>query len=140
MYYTATSLSLNNLNDVFIDSYNIKVVSSGITTYKLYILKKQFLGCFMKTLKELSELLVRERKKRALSQKDMRMLIGMSQQQYQRVESGQDLKVSTLFRILAGLGLELSISDPSDLDSKRAISSNVDAENIWVSKQKHLED
>lgn len=94
----------------------------------------------MKTLKELSELLVRERKKRALSQKDMRMLIGMSQQQYQRVESGQDLKVSTLFRILAGLGLELSISDPSDLDSKRAISSNVDAENIWVSKQKHLED
>ncbi|CAB0149723.1 hypothetical protein PSI9734_00296 [Pseudidiomarina piscicola] len=48
----------------------------------------------MKTLKELSKLLVEERKKRGLSQKDMRMLIGMSQQQYQRSESGQDLTVS----------------------------------------------
>jgi len=94
----------------------------------------------MKTLNELSELLVRERKKRALSQKDMRMLIGMSQQQYQRVESGQDLKVSTLLRILAGLGLEFSVSDPSDMASKPTISPNADTENIWASKHKHLED
>ncbi|RUO80812.1 transcriptional regulator [Idiomarina tyrosinivorans] len=94
----------------------------------------------MKTLHELSELLVRERKKRDLSQKDMRMLIGMSQQQYQRVEAGQDLKVSTLLRILAGLGLELSISDPLATDTAPPRSANVDAENIWANKHKHLED
>ncbi|WP_411368991.1 helix-turn-helix domain-containing protein [Pseudidiomarina salilacus] len=94
----------------------------------------------MKTLKELSELLVEERKKRGLSQKDMRMLIGMSQQQYQRVESGQDLKVSTLLRILVGLGLELSISDLTSIDSKRTTPTNAESENVWAGKHKHLED
>jgi transcriptional regulator with XRE-family HTH domain len=65
----------------------------------------------MQTLQSLADLLIAERKKRNLSQKDMYMLIGVSQRQYQRLESGQDLKVSTLLRILAGLGLELSITD-----------------------------
>ena len=94
----------------------------------------------MKTLNELSERLVRERKKRKLSQKDMRMLIGMSQQQYQRVESGQDLKVSTLLRILAGLNLELSVVDPSDIDGKSTTSANSETESIWASRHKQLED
>ncbi|MDC2891039.1 helix-turn-helix domain-containing protein [Psychrosphaera algicola] len=67
----------------------------------------------MKTLNELSDFLIQERKSRQLSQKDMRMLIGMSQQQYQRVESGQDLKVSTLLRILSGLSMELTVVDPA---------------------------
>ena len=96
----------------------------------------------MKTLNELSERLVRERKKRKLSQKDMRMLIGMSQQQYQRVESGQDLKVSTLLRILAGLNLELSVVDPSEIDGKSTTSANseTETESIWASRHKQLED
>ncbi|WP_404932774.1 transcriptional regulator [Proteus vulgaris] len=33
----------------------------------------------------------------------------MKQQQYQRIESGSDLKLSTLLRVLEGLDLELSI-------------------------------
>lgn len=94
----------------------------------------------MKALYELSELLISERKKRGLSQKDMRMLIGMSQQQYQRVESGQDLKVSTLLRILVGLGLELSIVDPLDNEHKLTTAANAEPENNWASKHKHLED
>ncbi|PWW37007.1 helix-turn-helix protein [Idiomarina loihiensis] len=94
----------------------------------------------MKTLNELSERLVRERKKRKLSQKDMRMLIGMSQQQYQRVESGQDLKVSTLLRILAGLDLELAVVDPSEIDGKSTTSANSETESIWASRHKQLED
>lgn len=94
----------------------------------------------MKTLNELSERLIAERKKRALSQKDMRMLIGMSQQQYQRVEAGQDLKVSTLLRILAGLNLELSITDPTNLGSSLDNSPESDIDDIWASKHKHLED
>lgn len=94
----------------------------------------------MKTLNELSELLISERKKRGLSQKDMRMLIGMSQQQYQRVESGQDLKVSTLLRILVGLGLELSIVDPLNLENHPSTATDPEQENIWANKHKHLED
>lgn len=94
----------------------------------------------MKTLNELSEKLISERKKRGLSQKDMRMLIGMSQQQYQRVESGQDLKVSTLLRILVGLGLELSIADPLNLENEPTTVTDAERENIWASKHKHLED
>ncbi|PHR63348.1 helix-turn-helix domain-containing protein [Pseudidiomarina marina] len=94
----------------------------------------------MKTLNELSELLISERKKRGLSQKDMRMLIGMSQQQYQRVESGQDLKVSTLLRILVGLGLELAVVDPLNLENQPSTATDTQHENIWANKHKHLED
>lgn len=94
----------------------------------------------MKTLDELSDLLLRERKARKLSQKDMRMLIGMSQQQYQRLESGQDLKVSTLFRILAGLGMELTIVDPTDNAPDLTTSQAPESESIWAQKYKHLED
>ena len=94
----------------------------------------------MKTLEELSDLLIRERKARGLTQKDMRMLIGMSQQQYQRAESGQDLKVSTLLRILSGLGMELNVVDPTANETEIAASPSPDNESIWASKHKHLED
>ncbi|NWO03466.1 MAG: helix-turn-helix transcriptional regulator [Idiomarinaceae bacterium] len=94
----------------------------------------------MKTIKDIAERLIAERKKQNLSQKDMRMLIGMSQQQYQRVESGQDLKVSTLLRILAGLGLELSITDPEQVENSQKAESSHSADDFWSSKHKHLED
>ena len=45
-----------------------------------------------------------------LKQSDMLMKIGMSQQQYQRVEAGHDVRVSTLLRVLEGLGLELLLT------------------------------
>ena len=67
----------------------------------------------MKTLIQLSASLRRQRKNLALNQKDMLMKIGMSQQQYQRVEAGGDLRVSTLMRILEGMELELMLA-PSD--------------------------
>ena len=63
----------------------------------------------MKTLTELSHQLHDRRKTLALNQKDMLMKIGMSQQQYQRIESAGDLRLSTLFRILEGLDLELML-------------------------------
>jgi transcriptional regulator with XRE-family HTH domain len=61
----------------------------------------------MKTLAELSSVLREQRKRLALNQKDMRMKIGMLQQQYQRIEAGSDLRVSTLMRVLEGMGLEM---------------------------------
>ena len=106
---------------VFCQINNSFVVLLVFTIQRLYFVTNTSLELFvMKTIKALAELLVTERKKRNLSQKDMRMLIGMSQQQYQRIESGQDLKVSTLLRILAGLELELSITDPDQTAKKSA--------------------
>jgi len=93
----------------------------------------------MKTLNALTELLIEERKKQGLSQKDMYMLIGMSQQQYQKIESGQDIKVSTLLRILAGLGLELSITDINSIKGDEEPQSS-SSDNIWSNQHKHLED
>jgi len=94
----------------------------------------------MTTLKDIAERLATEREKQNLSQKDMRMLIGMSQQQYQRVESGQDLKVSTLLRILAGLGLELSITDPKQIENHQPVESSSSTDDFWANKHKHLKD
>lgn len=63
----------------------------------------------MKNIDEISVLLVDQRKKLGIEQKDMYMRIGMKQQQYQRIEAGSDVKLSTLLRVLEGLDLELSI-------------------------------
>jgi len=63
----------------------------------------------LKTLSELSDHLRERRRNLALSQKDMLMKIGMSQQQYQRIESGKDTRISTLLRVLEGMGLELML-------------------------------
>lgn len=93
----------------------------------------------MKTLRELTQLLTAERKRRGLSQKDMYMLIGMSQQQYQRVEAGQDLKVSTLLRILAGLNMELSIVDPFAGTATPLNPDNTE-DTVWDELHRHLQD
>ncbi|GEA52314.1 hypothetical protein VIN01S_31180 [Vibrio inusitatus NBRC 102082] len=63
----------------------------------------------MKTIDDIAELLVAQRKTLGIEQKDMYMRIGMKQQQYQRIESGSDVRLSTLLRVLEGLDLELSI-------------------------------
>jgi transcriptional regulator with XRE-family HTH domain len=63
----------------------------------------------LKTLSELSDHLRERRRDLALSQKDMLMKIGMFQQQYQRIESGKDTRVSTLLRVLEGMGLEFML-------------------------------
>ncbi|HEK2898380.1 XRE family transcriptional regulator [Proteus sp. GOKU] len=63
----------------------------------------------MKTINEIANLIAEQRKKLGIEQKDMYLRIGMKQQQYQRIESGNDIKLSTLLRVLEGLDLELSI-------------------------------
>lgn len=63
----------------------------------------------MNTIKEMAELLSKRRKALGMEQADMYMRIGMKQQQYQRIEAGRDIKLSTLLRVLEGLNLELSI-------------------------------
>ena len=64
----------------------------------------------MKTLIELSSGIGKRRRELGLKQSDMLMKIGMSQQQYQRIEAGHDIRVSTLLRVLEGMDLELLIA------------------------------
>ncbi|BEN47857.1 transcriptional regulator [Serratia marcescens] len=63
----------------------------------------------MRKLSEISALLKAKRIELGWSQKDFLMKIGMTQQQYQRVESGSDMRMSTLLRILAAMDLEYVI-------------------------------
>lgn len=63
----------------------------------------------MKHLSELPSQLKLRRQQLDLNQKDMLMKIGMSQQQYQRIEAGGDPRLSTLLRVLEGMDLELML-------------------------------
>ena len=62
------------------------------------------------TIEQIAKLLSSRRKKLNMEQKDMYMRIGMKQQQYQRIEAGSDVRLSTLLRVLDGLNMELSIT------------------------------
>ncbi|QLJ64336.1 helix-turn-helix transcriptional regulator [Serratia marcescens] len=63
----------------------------------------------MRKLSEITALLKEKRIGLGWSQKDFLMKIGMTQQQYQRIETGSDMRVSTLLRILAAMDLEYVI-------------------------------
>ncbi|WP_252177930.1 helix-turn-helix transcriptional regulator [Endozoicomonas sp. 4G] len=95
----------------------------------------------MKTQEELAKALRDYRKSKGLGQKDMLMRIGMSQQQYQRAESGSDLRVSTLFRILEGLDLELKLI-PRHLSGEDELITPNDEnrQSAWQGFLKDLED
>ncbi len=113
----------------------------------------------MKHLADISALVMAQRKQRQLSQKDMRMKVGMLQQQYQRIEAGSDLKVSTLMRILAGLQQELLIVPANRVHEVQAFldgtldstgdnagkgaeknAGKSDKDDFWSAQQQHLED
>jgi transcriptional regulator with XRE-family HTH domain len=63
----------------------------------------------VRKITEISTLLKARRQELKWSQKDFLMAIGMTQQQYQRLESGRDMRMSTLFRVLDAVGLECVI-------------------------------
>ncbi|ELP5728318.1 helix-turn-helix transcriptional regulator [Vibrio vulnificus] len=76
----------------------------------------------MKSVQAVAALLKQRRKALGLEQKDMYLQIGMKQQQYQRVETGSDMKLSTLLRVLEGLGLELAIAPRGSKSTGNALS------------------
>lgn len=63
----------------------------------------------MRKLDELSSILKQRRRELNWNQKDFLMAIGMTQQQYQRLESGSDMRLSTLLKVLDAIGLECVI-------------------------------
>ncbi|WP_279151322.1 helix-turn-helix domain-containing protein [Photobacterium iliopiscarium] len=94
----------------------------------------------MKNVDEIAALLVQQRKKLGIEQKDMYMLIGMKQQQYQRIEAGSDIKLSTLLRILEGLDLELSIVPNTRKVTHSSIDNVPDNQNEHKKSKSELED
>lgn len=95
----------------------------------------------MKTQQELAQALQESRKALGLGQKDMRMKIGMSQQQYQRAEAGSDLRLSTLLRILEGLGLELQfVSRQPEKETLPALDNDENNPSLWKTFLDDLED
>lgn len=63
----------------------------------------------MRKSSEISKVLKDKRAELGWNQKDFLMKIGMTQQQYQRIESGSDMRMSTLLRILMAMDLECVI-------------------------------
>ena len=129
---------------LFISKFTTNIMYNGLkTTFKLYK------GPSMKDLKSIAKTLSARRRELGLDQSDMRLKIGMSQQQYQRIEGGNDLRVSSLLRVLEGLGLELlfaptkNLSDPSSLCFEDTISTEQSSQrpdDDWEKVMKNLED
>jgi HTH-type transcriptional regulator / antitoxin HipB len=108
----------------------------------------------VKSLAQISTHLQSRRRKLALNQQDMHMKIGMPQQQYQRIEAGGDTRVSTLLRVIEGLGLELMLVPQEHakflaqwVGSEKNMQSLVDAINTqeptssaWANLLRDLED
>lgn len=75
------------------------------------------------------------------------MKIGMTQQQYQRIESGSDIRMSTLLRILAAMDLEYVIVPKRHigdvevlLQQKAGTASKTDTLQGFEKKLQDLED
>lgn len=103
----------------------------------------------MKKLDELAGLLKQRRQALALNQHDMLMKIGMSQQQYQRIEAGGDVRLSTLLRVLEGMDLELHLvprertSQPDNVVERDTPAGSTEAERKfreWEEMMRRLED
>ncbi len=75
----------------------------------------------MQTLQDVGAALKKARLKHKLKQSDMKALIGMSQQQYQRAESGHDIQLSNLLKILNAFGMTLMLVPDIDVMDVTAI-------------------
>ncbi|CZF77883.1 helix-turn-helix domain-containing protein [Grimontia marina] len=94
----------------------------------------------MKNINEIAALLIEQRKKLGIEQKDMYMRIGMKQQQYQRIEAGNDVKLSTLLRVLEGLDLELSIVPKGRKAASTSVETAADSQSALGKGKNELAD
>ncbi|MFB1035143.1 MAG: helix-turn-helix transcriptional regulator [Sinobacterium sp.] len=75
----------------------------------------------------------------ALKQQDMMLRVGMSRQQYQRLESKGNPRLDTLELIAKGLQSELLFIPQEKLNSVRALLAD-DAETVFNDQKKSLVD
>jgi len=94
----------------------------------------------MKQLSEITTLIKERRKALGLEQREMLLLIGMKQQQYQRIEAGQEIKVSTLLRILEGLKLPLNIIENEKNRTPEIEKAESNNDTFWDDELRHLKD
>ena len=103
-------------------------------------------GFNIKKLSDLSRALLTIRQASKLEQAEMKMLIGMTQQQYQSIEAGANVTVTTLLRVLEGLEVDLVLipkrqsslaHPPVDLEALELVTVR---ENSLARKLAHLED
>lgn len=85
----------------------------------------------MKTLNELAPALRAQRKRLGLNQTDMHLRTGMRQQQYQRIETGSDPRLSTLLRLLEGMELELMLVPRAQVSDVEALLAGEGAAHSW---------
>ena len=107
---------------------------------KLNLQAKRCLGGVMNQLSEITTFIKKRRKELGLEQRDMLLLIGMKQQQYQRIEAGQDIKVSTLLRILEGLKLSLNVIERELVSSPTLPVKGDNDDSFWDNELQHLKD
>ena len=81
------------------------------------------------TLDQLKPILIGYRKSQDLSQKDLALKLGISQQSYQVLESKpQKVTIERLYKVLALLGVKLSLSDtPLNLNQQQ----KTDDKDVW---------
>ncbi|MGR5354218.1 helix-turn-helix domain-containing protein [Vibrio sp. DNB22_19_2] len=79
----------------------------------------------MKSVQDVASLITHRRKALGLEQKDMLERIGMKQQQYQRIETGADIRLSNFLRVLDGLDLNLTVFPQLASSSERALQTEV---------------
>ncbi|QBZ83846.1 XRE family transcriptional regulator [Hydrogenovibrio crunogenus] len=80
----------------------------------------------MKNLNEISKALIKRRNDLSLDQTDMKSRIGMSQQQYSKLESSGEMRLSTLLRVLEGLELEIKFIPKEHLKIEAFISDQIE--------------
>ena len=85
------------------------------------------------TLDQLKPILTGYRKSQNLSQKDLAMKLGISQQSYQVLESNpQKVTMERLFKVLTLLGVKLQLSDTSLVfNSEAATHKNATQKEAW---------
>lgn len=81
----------------------------------------------MRKSSEIAKFLKEKRAELGWNQKDFLMKIGMTQQQYQRIESGSDIRMSTLMRLLAAMDMECVIVPKKSVhDVERLLQKETD--------------
>lgn len=68
----------------------------------------------LSSVQDVGDIIEAQRTKLNLSQADMLLKAGMSQQQIQRIEAGANITVKTLLHLADVLGLEISISSKGE--------------------------
>lgn len=98
--------------------YNLHIISCKLSIFQKIqlILCKNSVRTIMQTLEDIGAQLKLMRLKRNLTQSDIKAETGISQQHYQRAETGHDIRLSSLLKICEGMGLTVMLVPNRDTE------------------------